>query len=61
MGSIGELISTVVRGVLGEEKPDQRAHGNRAEGKSGFKMNSESIGRANRTFDHSEEELEIFI
>ena len=61
MGSIGELISTVVRGVLGEEKPDQRASSNRAEGKSGFKMNSESIGRANRTFDHSEEELEIFI
>ena len=57
MRSIGDLIGTIVRGVLGEENPDQRASSNRAEGKSGFKMNSESIGRASRTPNHHEDEL----
>ena len=59
--SIGELVDTVVRGVLGEEKPNQRASGKNAEGKSGFEMNSSPLGHADRTHDHREEELEIFI
>ena len=61
MRSIWDLLQTIVRGVLGGENPNQRASSNGAEGKSGFKMNSESIGRAKRTSDHREEELEIFI
>tara|TARA_B100000424_G_scaffold187499_1_gene145735 strand:- start:376 stop:561 length:186 start_codon:yes stop_codon:yes gene_type:complete len=61
MRSIWDLLQTIVRGVLGEENPDRGASSNRAEGKSGFKISSESIGRANRTPNHHEEELEIFI